>query len=94
MEVVYHGCKELLVPKGQSPGASGLNQPNPRALQAQHHLLLSCSQARVQSGQSCPSPECEVSTGEEGTLRTRTPQSLVAALRQKPGVAGLLLLRD
>lgn len=97
MEVVYHRCKKLLVPKGQSPGASGSDQPNPTPLQARDHGPLSCSQARVQSGKSCHSSEREVSTGEEPPAETRT-----AAFRgrseKEPGAAraapGPLRLRD
>lgn len=75
------------MPKGQSHGASGLNQPNPTALQAQHPVLLSCSQARVQSGQSCPSWQREVSTGEEETFQTRTTE-LSGCTETEPGGDG------
>lgn len=91
LEVVYHRCNKLLVPKGQSPGAPGLDQPNPTALQAQDHVLLSCSQARVQSGKSCPSSQCEVSMGEEVTTFQTRATALSGCTEPDPGVPGLSL---
>lgn len=94
-EVAYHRCKKLLVPKGQSPGASGSDQPNPTPLQARAHVLLSCSQARVQSGKSCHSSEREVSMGEELTAETRTA-AFSGRIEKEPGGdrAAPLRLRD
>lgn len=95
-EVVYHRCKKLLVPKGQSPGASGSDQPNPTPPQARAHVLLSCSQARVQSGKSCHSSEREVSMGEELTAETRTA-AFSGRIEKEPGgdrAAPPLRLRD
>lgn len=73
-----------MVLKGQSPRACGGSEPKLTALWVNDHVLLSCSQATVQSGKACPISERDISNGAE-TPRVK-PHRLVGCVKSNPWV--------